>query len=101
MICQRMGLPPMSMSGFGIAAVSSDSRVPNPPAKITAFILRAPSPQRAGRSLLAKPLEAPEETLRGIIVVPEKAHFVGFCALAERDGVRRVVHPLAAVREPL
>ena len=38
MTCQRMGLPPISTIGFGRMVVSSDSRVPNPPAKMIAFI---------------------------------------------------------------
>src|SRR5215471_3835867 len=37
MICQRIGLPPISTIGFGLVEVSSDSRVPRPPASITAF----------------------------------------------------------------
>ncbi len=32
-----MGLPPISTIGFGLEIVSSDKRVPNPPASITAF----------------------------------------------------------------
>ena len=38
-MCHRMGFPPISTIGFGRMAVSSLSRVPNPPANITAFIL--------------------------------------------------------------
>src|SRR6266852_4399895 len=43
MICQRIGLPPISTMGLGFKEVSSLMRVPNPPAKITAFITFAPS----------------------------------------------------------
>src|SRR4051812_30612673 len=39
MMCQRMGRPPTSTSGFGRYSVSSRSRVPCPPHKITTFIL--------------------------------------------------------------
>jgi hypothetical protein len=33
-----MGIPPISTIGFGRKDVSSDKRVPNPPAKRTTFI---------------------------------------------------------------
>lgn len=38
MICQIIGLPPISTMGFGLISVSSLIRVPNPPAKMTTFI---------------------------------------------------------------
>src|SRR5215217_397803 len=38
MMCHRIGLPPISTMGLGRKTVSSERRVPNPPAKITAFI---------------------------------------------------------------
>jgi hypothetical protein len=38
MICHRMGLPPISIIGFGLSDDSSDIRVPLPPANITTFI---------------------------------------------------------------
>src|SRR5215212_185987 len=38
MMCQRIGLPPISTIGFGRNTVSSESRVPLPPASRTAFI---------------------------------------------------------------
>ena len=37
MMCQRIGLLPISIIGFGRTAVSSLMRVPAPPARITAF----------------------------------------------------------------
>src|SRR4030042_3684702 len=42
-ICQRMGLPPISTIGLGRKTVSSDRRVPAPPARITTFIFFTPS----------------------------------------------------------
>ncbi len=39
MMCQRIGLPPISTIGFGRSTVSSANRVPRPPASITAFIV--------------------------------------------------------------
>src|SRR6516164_9771714 len=36
-ICHRIGWPPISTIGFGLVSVSSDRRVPNPPARITTF----------------------------------------------------------------
>src|SRR6202035_2018985 len=41
-MCQRIGRPPISTIGLGRTPVSSLRRVPNPPARITAFI-RPPS----------------------------------------------------------
>src|SRR5690242_10396894 len=38
MMCHRIGLPPISTIGFGRNTVSSESRVPLPPASRTAFI---------------------------------------------------------------
>jgi hypothetical protein len=38
MICQRMGLLPISIIGFGFRWLSSEIRVPSPPAKMTTFI---------------------------------------------------------------
>src|SRR6185369_2289296 len=42
MICQRIGLPPISTIGFGRTTVSSLRRVPSPPARITTFIALLP-----------------------------------------------------------
>jgi energy-coupling factor transporter ATP-binding protein EcfA2 len=39
MICQRIGLPPISTIGLGLVPVSSEIRVPRPPANITTFII--------------------------------------------------------------
>src|SRR5471032_2254266 len=38
-MCHRIGLPPTSTIGFGLTVVSSLSRVPSPPASMTAFML--------------------------------------------------------------
>ena len=37
-MCQRIGRPPISTIGLGRNSVSSRRRVPNPPARITAFM---------------------------------------------------------------
>jgi hypothetical protein len=42
MMCQRIGRPPTSIIGFGLDALSSLMRVPNPPARITAFMQKPP-----------------------------------------------------------
>src|SRR5689334_17288194 len=47
--CQRIGLPPISTSGFGIACVCSWSRVPRPPQRIATGI----SPASAAAGLAA------------------------------------------------
>src|SRR5271166_4098217 len=53
MMCHRIGLPPISTIGFGRSAVSSLSREPKPPARITTFtsgkVIRCPP--RAGSGL--------------------------------------------------
>jgi hypothetical protein len=38
MMCQSIGLPPISTIGFGLMDVSSLIRVPSPPARMTAFM---------------------------------------------------------------
>src|SRR5690606_11195463 len=38
MMCHRIGRPPISTIGLGLMAVSSERRVPNPPASMTTFI---------------------------------------------------------------
>src|SRR6186997_1921285 len=38
MMCHRIGLAPISIIGLGLRCVSSEIRVPSPPARITAFI---------------------------------------------------------------
>src|SRR5437763_16543386 len=38
MMCQRIGRPPTSTLGLGLSVVSSDRRVPRPPARITVFM---------------------------------------------------------------
>src|SRR3569623_221132 len=43
MRCHRIGMPPISTIGFGRTAVSSPSRLPSPPAKITVRIFPPPS----------------------------------------------------------
>src|SRR5271154_4252785 len=39
MMCQRIGRPPISIIGFGRTDVSSEIRVPMPPARMTAFTI--------------------------------------------------------------
>ena len=36
MMCHRIGIPPISIMGFGLSEVSSPRRVPSPPARMTA-----------------------------------------------------------------
>jgi hypothetical protein len=36
-MCQMIGWPPISTSGFGLTSVSSERRVPSPPARMTTF----------------------------------------------------------------
>src|SRR4051812_43674577 len=46
MRCQRIGLPPTSTIGLGRRDVSSASRVPRPPARMTAFTIGQGSRRR-------------------------------------------------------
>jgi hypothetical protein len=39
MMCDKIGLPPISIMGLGFKWVSSEILVPKPPAKITTFML--------------------------------------------------------------
>src|SRR5215210_3488174 len=41
MMCHKIGRPPISTMGFGLRVVSSDIRVPSPPARMTAFTILA------------------------------------------------------------
>jgi hypothetical protein len=41
MMCQRIGLAPISIIGFGLEPVSSLIREPRPPARMTAFMAAA------------------------------------------------------------
>jgi hypothetical protein len=40
MMCHKIGRPPISTIGFGLRVVSSEIRVPSPPARMTAFTNR-------------------------------------------------------------
>src|ERR1019366_4888139 len=53
MMCQRIGLPPISIIGLGFSALSSMMRVPIPPAKITAFISTSLSAVTSSLTILA------------------------------------------------
>ena len=53
MMCQRIGLPPISTIGFGLTAVSSESLVPSPPARMTAFWGVHARPQIVGAEIVA------------------------------------------------
>src|SRR5258706_5957569 len=59
MMCQRIGFPPTSTIGFGRNSVSSRSRVPRPPARMTAFI-QLPSSGRWYRCQLEEELVGKE-----------------------------------------
>src|SRR4051812_18956422 len=79
MTCQRMGLPPISTIGFGRAEVSSPSREPRPPARMTAFMRPHPNPP-------------PPPATADVVVVG--AGIVGLAVareLGRRDPSRRIV----------
>ncbi len=72
-MCQRMGRPPISTMGLGRMEVSSEMRVPRPPASMTAFIL--------GRSLCCdRAFEQVHHTQKGELAPP----VAGACILRRR-----------------
>src|SRR3954452_11711906 len=56
MMCQMIGMAPISIIGLGRTAVSSLSRVPRPPARITAFIGGQDSGSGSRHPAAAQPL---------------------------------------------
>ena len=56
MMCQRIGLPPISTIGFGLTFVSSLRREPNPPARMTSFIRILSWARRNDRMAKLRPL---------------------------------------------
>src|SRR5271170_2367529 len=77
MMCHRIGRPPISTIGLGLTSVSSTSRVPSPPAKITTFIdchprlLPEGRPRSRGRTLSSISIMVarhPEKDLRTRLV---------------------------------
>src|SRR5215467_14783977 len=66
MMCQRIGRPPISTIGFGLVEVSSDNRVPRPPASITAFtgrriLFRRPGDtSRSARAVVLRSSPSPQ-----------------------------------------
>src|SRR5688572_8234002 len=63
-MCQRIGLPPISIMGFGRLALSSEMRVPSPPARITAFMIASEIESR-GVSLAASATPAQQDVEAG------------------------------------
>src|SRR5947209_3697426 len=55
-MCQRIGLPPTSTIGLGRRSVSSDNRVPRPPARMTVFMSPL-LPEGTGRPRRAPPAQ--------------------------------------------
>src|SRR4051794_26269766 len=83
MMCHRIGLPPISTIGFGRADVSSASREPRPPARITTFIGAHPN---------LPPMSAAVPATADVAVVG--AGILGLAVareLTRRDPQRRVV----------
>src|SRR5581483_11305593 len=52
MMCHRMGRPPISIIGFGLRWLSSEMRVPRPPARITVFMRLSSVPPRRARLIV-------------------------------------------------
>src|SRR5688572_15786876 len=55
MMCQRMGLLPISIIGLGLAIDSSLMRVPAPPARITAFTVGEDNDGYSRRAMAPEP----------------------------------------------
>src|SRR5690606_33100470 len=113
MMCQRIGRPPISIMGLGRSWLSSEIRVPSPPASITTFVILAPPASQCFAKLLheigktrqpatAKTLRA-EDRLQlrkslvhvlvddDVIVFLVVADFVRRLGHSRRDHIRRVL----------
>src|SRR5262245_8195741 len=91
MMCQRMGRLPISTIGFGLSTVSSERRLPTPPARIATF-MAVPQPERSSRSRSA--LQWPRPDCPSGAVLKART----FALAAENAGykwVRSRVSPLA------
>src|SRR6185436_15788177 len=73
MMCQRIGLPPISIIGFGRVSLSSLIRVPVPPARITAFTVASYSRQPMG-PIEQRAAHGPAATLDQVRTVGELAY---------------------------
>src|ERR1700736_6939282 len=62
MMCHSIGLPPISTIGFGRSDVSSLSRVPDPPARMTTFTAGPRARRACGRGSSARSCEHPART---------------------------------------
>jgi len=80
MMCQRIGIPPISTMGFGRSEVSSLNLLPSPPARMTAFISSSFLPSRhplilhrvpliahAGACPVKRPRPASKKQLQGLL----------------------------------
>ena len=112
MMCQMIGMPPISIIGFGLTSVSSENRVPSPPARRTAFI--GFHPRRSllrGHPFLSHDDPYARQTLQGVPmrqegnqakscgrpVSPQSAVCRGLFAVAPRSsrtGARDVPKPI-------
>src|SRR5690349_9682245 len=95
MMCQSIGLPPISTIGFGRATVSSDSREPRPPARMTAFIVHPPLTPRTGAEL--GPRARRHEPLgwrwRDVLIASHRLHLARLGRLARRAAPRTRLQP--------
>jgi hypothetical protein len=68
MMCQRIGIPPISTNGFGTMVVSSLSLVPKPPASITAFMIHLLRDSPA-QPLVSRPVDARIDVVIQIFII--------------------------------
>src|SRR5918994_6290020 len=89
MICQRIGIWPISTIGFGRISVSSASRLPNPPARIPTFIdysfcwhlrmlARAIAPDDAGVRPRAPPMNRVRRAICSMLDSRMQSQFTSF-----------------------
>src|ERR1043166_1173592 len=116
MTCQRIGYSPISTIRFGRPCVSSDSRVPKPPARMTAFISCFLHPEGRPTPVLLgnhRDADRPRDPEGGIVVsqallrtgTVELRDFVADLGLvfqrleAVREAFRHVQHPVIGRRQ--
>src|SRR5262245_14984179 len=89
-MCQRIGRPPISTIGLGLISVSSLSRVPSPPARMTHFM----KPAKIC-------IQSPEERLPCVVISHVRKNIPVTCRQSDglHDHSARLVHQ-GLIRSP-
>src|SRR5918997_5833304 len=93
MICQRIGLPPISTIGLGLSVVSSLSREPIPPARITAFTRSEGNlPRRMARSALITGITGQDGSYLAELLLEHGYEVHGMVRRASTEKFDRIEH---------